>query len=150
MCIRDSIRTTRYASVENASEIKSLEDLLPGILKTTTLGYDGKGQYPVNTIEEFDSLSIDFSKGYILEKLVKLKKEISIIITRFNDQKYEIYEPIENKHEDQILKFSKIPADIDKKIYDQSKEWAMSIAEELKYVGTLCVEFFIDLSLIHI
>ena len=139
-----NIRTTRYASVENASEIKSLEDLLPGILKTTTLGYDGKGQYPINSIGEFDSLNIDFSKGYILEKLVKLKKEISIIITRFNDQKYEIYEPIENNHEDQILKFSKIPADIDKKIFDQSKEWAISIAEELKYVGTLCVEFFID------
>jgi len=139
-----NIRTTRYASVENASETKSLEDLLPGILKTTTLGYDGKGQYPINSIKELDSLNIDLSKGYILEKLVKLKKEISIIITRFNIQKYEIYEPIENKHEDQILKFSKIPADIDKKIYDQSKEWAISIAEELKYMGTLCVEFFID------
>ena len=49
-----NIRTTRYSSVENASEIKSLEDLLPGILKTTTLGYDGKGQYPINTVEEFD------------------------------------------------------------------------------------------------
>ena len=139
-----NIRTTRYASVENESEIESLEDLLPGILKTTTLGYDGKGQYPINSIEELSSLNIDFSKGYILEKLVKLKKEISIIITRFNNQKYEIYEPIENKHENQILKFSKIPADIDKKIYDQSKDWAMSIAEELKYIGTLCVEFFID------
>ena len=139
-----NIRTTRYASVESESEIDSLEDLLPGILKTTTLGYDGKGQYPINSIEELSSLNIDFSKGYILEKLVKLKKEISIIITRFNNHKYEIYEPIENKHENQILKFSKIPADIDKKIYDQSKDWAMSIAEELKYVGTLCVEFFID------
>ena len=49
-------------------------------------------------------LDVDFSKGYILEKIVKLKKEISIIITRFNDKKYEIYEPIENVHEDQILK----------------------------------------------
>ncbi len=139
-----NIRTTRYASVENASEIEALEDLLPGILKTTTLGYDGKGQYPINSIEELNSLKIDFSKGYILEKLVKLKKEISIIITRFNVQKYEIYEPIENIHEDQILKFSSIPADIDKKIYDQCKDWATSIAEELKYIGTLCVEFFID------
>ena len=139
-----NIRTTRYVSIEDKSEIEALEDFLPGILKTTTLGYDGKGQYPINSINELNSLNIDFSKGYILEKLVKLKKEISIIITRFNDQKYEIYEPIENKHEDQILKFSKIPADIDKKIYNQSKEWAMSIAEELKYVGTLCVEFFID------
>ena len=139
-----NIRTTRYASVESESELDSLEDLLPGILKTTTLGYDGKGQYPINSIEELSSLNIDFSKGYILEKLVKLKKEISIIITRFNNHKYEIYEPIENKHENQILKFSKIPADIDQKIYDQSKDWAMLIAEELKYVGTLCVEFFID------
>jgi 5-(carboxyamino)imidazole ribonucleotide synthase len=139
-----NIRTTRYASVESESELDSLEDLLPGILKTTTLGYDGKGQYPINSIEELSSLNIDFSKGYILEKLVKLKKEISIIITRFNNHKYEIYEPIENKHENQILKFSKIPADINQKIYDQSKDWAMSIAEELKYVGTLCIEFFID------
>jgi len=139
-----NIRTTRYASVESESEIDSLEDLLPGILKTTTLGYDGKGQYPINSIEELNSLNIDFSKGYILEKLVKLKKEISIIISRFENNKYEIYEPIENKHENQILKFSKIPAEIDEKIYDQSKEWAMSIAEELKYIGTLCVEFFID------
>jgi len=139
-----NIRTTRYASVESESEIDSLEDLLPGILKTTTLGYDGKGQYPINSIEELSSLNIDFSKGYILEKLVKLKKEISIIITRFNNHKYEIYEPIENKHENQILKFSKIPADINEKIYDQSRDWAISIAEELKYIGTLCVEFFID------
>jgi len=141
---RLNIRTTRYASVEDKSDIEALEDLLPGILKTTTLGYDGKGQYPLNSIEELNSLNIDFSKGYILEKLVKLKKEISIIITRFNNNKYEIYEPIENKHEDQILKFSKIPADINDKIFNQSKVWATSIAEELKYVGTLCVEFFID------
>lgn len=139
-----NIRTTRYASVENKSEIEALEDLLPGILKTTTLGYDGKGQYPINSIEEFNGLNIDYSKGYILEKLVKLKKEISIIITRFDIQKYEIYEPIENVHEDQILKNSKIPAEISDKILEQSKLWATTIAEELKYVGTLCVEFFID------
>ena len=76
--------------------------------------------------------------------MVKLKKEISIIITRFSDKKYEIYEPIENLHEDQILKYSTIPADISDKILEQSKLWAMIIAEELRYVGTLCVEFFID------
>ena len=139
-----NIRTTRYALIEKKSEIDSLKDLLPGILKTTTLGYDGKGQYPINSVEEFNSLNINLSKGYILEKLVKLKQEISIIITRFANNKYEVYEPIENKHEDQILKFSKIPAEINKKIYNQSKDWAMTIAEELKYVGTLCVEFFID------
>ena len=139
-----NIRTTRYASIEKKSDIETLEDFLPGILKTTTMGYDGKGQYPIKKIEDLNSLNIDFSKGYILEKLVKLKKEISVIITRFGNNNYEIYEPIENIHQDQILKHSKIPADISKKILDQSKDWAKSIAEELKYIGTLCVEFFID------
>ena len=139
-----NIRTTRYVSIEKKSEIDSVQDMLPGLLKTTTLGYDGKGQYLIQKIEDLETLNIDFSKGYILEKLVKLKKEISIIITRFKNQKYEIYEPIENTHQDQILKHSKIPADINNKIFNQSKDWAISIAEELKYVGTLCVEFFID------
>ena len=139
-----NIRTTRYVSIEKKSDIEALEDFLPGILKTTTLGYDGKGQHPIKSIDELNSLNIDFSKGYILEKLVKLKKEISIIITRFGNHKYEIYEPIENIHEDQILRYSKIPANINEKLFNQSKDWAMLISEELKYVGTLCVEFFID------
>jgi 5-(carboxyamino)imidazole ribonucleotide synthase len=139
-----NIRTTRYASIEKKSDLNTLEDLLPGILKTTTMGYDGKGQYPVKKITDLDSLNIDFSKGYILEKLVRLKKEISVIITRFGNNRYEIYEPIENTHENQILKYSKIPAEISKEIFEQSKDWAINIAEELKYIGTLCVEFFID------
>ena len=139
-----NIRTTRYVSVKKKSEIESVQDMLPGLLKTTTLGYDGKGQYLIQNIAELETLDIDFTKEYILEKLVKLKKEISIIITRFSDEKYEVYEPIENLHEDQILKYSKIPAEIDNKILEQSKLWAKEIAEELKYIGTLCVEFFID------
>jgi len=139
-----NIRTTRYVSIEKKSDMESVQDLLPGILKTTTLGYDGKGQHPISSLENLELINVDYSKGYILEKLVKLKKEISIIITRFNDQKYEIYEPIENVHEDQILKNSKIPAEISDKILEQSKLWATLISEELKYVGTLCVEFFID------
>ena len=139
-----NIRTTRYVSVERKEDLLPLKDFLPGILKTTTLGYDGKGQYPIKNINEINSLNIDFNKEYILEKLVKLKKEISVIITRFNNNKYEIYEPIENTHEDQILRNSKIPAEISEKLFNQSKEWAIEIAEKLKYIGTLCVEFFID------
>ncbi len=139
-----NIRTTKYASVERKTDIEALGDFLPGILKTTTLGYDGKGQYPIKSKQDLNSLNIDFAKGYILEKLVKLKKEISVIITRFGNNSYEIYEPIENIHEDQILKYSKIPAEINKRLFDESKEWSIRIAEELKYIGTLCVEFFID------
>ena len=139
-----NIRTTRYVSVEKKSDIDALEDFLPGILKTTTMGYDGKGQYPIKTLKDLNSLNVDFNKGYVLEKLVKLKKEISVIITRFGNNSYEIYEPIENTHEDQILKYSKIPAEINKKLFDESKDWSIRIAEELKYIGTLCVEFFVD------
>ena len=141
-----NIRTTKYSSVKKKSELESLVDFIPGILKTTTLGYDGKGQYPIQKIEDIQSLKIDFSKEYILEKLVKLKKEISVIVTRFGSNNYEVYEPIENVHEDQILKYSKIPAEISKDIFNQSKDWAISISEELKYIGTLCVEFFIDIN----
>ncbi|MBD1164383.1 5-(carboxyamino)imidazole ribonucleotide synthase [Pelagibacterales bacterium SAG-MED13] len=139
-----NIRTTRYAGINNKSDLNALEDFLPGILKTTTMGYDGKGQYPIKRLEDIENLKIDFNKEYILEKLVKLKKEISVIITRFSNNRYEIYEPIENVHEDQILKQSKIPANINDKIFEQSKDWSIQIAEELKYVGTLCIEFFID------
>ena len=139
-----NIRTTKYASVERKADIEALGDFLPGILKTTTLGYDGKGQYRIKSKQDLNSLNIDFSKEYILEKLVKLKKEISVIMTRFGNNSYEIYEPIENIHEDQILKYSKIPAEINKQLFDESKEWSIRIAEELKYIGTLCVEFFVD------
>ena len=139
-----NLRTTRYISIEKKSDIEKLADFLPGILKTNTMGYDGKGQHPISSIEEINSINIDFSKGYMLEKLVKLKKEISVIITRYGSNNFEIYEPIENTHENQILKHSIIPAEISEKILEQSKEWAITISEELKYVGTLCVEFFID------
>ena len=80
-----------------------------------------KDSISINSAKDLKDLNINYSKGYILEKLIKLKKEISIIITRFSDKKYEIYEPIENVHEDQILKYSQIPADIDNKILEKSK-----------------------------
>ena len=139
-----NIKTTQYASVKNENDILKNQNFLPAILKTCTLGYDGKGQYKISSIEDLKSLKIDFSKDYILEKLINLKKEISVIITRFKQKQYEIYEPFENVHEDQILKSSKIPAKISDEIVNKSKLWTKQIAEELDYIGTLCVEFFID------
>ena len=140
---KNNIRTTRYSLIKDEDDIKINDGLIPGLLKTCTLGYDGKGQFKINKNEKISS-KIDFTKEYILEKFIKLKKEVSVIITRFGHQRYEIYEPIENLHEDQILKHSKIPAQISEKIKSQATDWATIIAEELDYVGTLCVEFFID------
>ncbi len=137
------IRTTQYALIKNKDEIKLNENLIPGILKTCTLGYDGKGQFKINSIKEIDE-NINFNNEYILEKIINLKQEVSIIITRFNHQKYEVYEPIENVHEDQILKHSKIPANISDSLKNKSIDWAKKIVEDLDYIGTLCVEFFVD------
>ena len=139
-----NIKTTEYKLIKNFTDLKKNLDLLPGFLKTCTLGYDGKGQFEINSEKNLDNLKIDFKKEYVLEKIVNLKKEISVIITRFGNQKYEIYEPIENEHEEQILTYSKIPAEINKNIIEKSKKWAKQIAEELDYIGTLCVEYFID------
>jgi len=140
---KNNIRTTRYALIKDEDDIKINDGLIPGLLKTCTLGYDGKGQFKINKRDDISS-EIDFSKEYILEKFINLKKEISVIISRFGHQRYEIYEPIENIHQDQILKHSKIPAEISDKIKNQAIDWSTIIAEELDYIGTLCVEFFID------
>ena len=139
-----NIKTTDYVMVKNIQDLHKNINFLPGILKTTTLGYDGKGQFKLNSKNDIEKLKIDFDKEYILEKVVNLKKEISVIITRFKNQTYEIYEPIENIHEDQILKFSEIPANINDNVLNLSTEWAKKISEELDYIGTLCVEYFID------
>ena len=139
-----NIFTTPYSLVKNINDLNLNSNLVPGILKTSTLGYDGKGQYKIDSIKTVKEVNINFEKEYVLEKFVDLKKEISVIITRFGNRKYEIYEPIENLHENQILKISKIPADISNEIINKSVNWSKQIADKLNYIGTLCVEFFID------
>ncbi len=138
------IKTTKFKYIKSKKDILNNLDLLPGILKTCTLGYDGKGQIVINSLNKIKKLEIDFKKEYILEKKINIKKEVSVIITRFSSKKYEIYEPIENTHKDQILKYSKIPSNINKKIKNQALKYAKIISEKLNYIGTLCVEFFID------
>ena len=114
------------------------------MLKTCTLGYDGKGQFIINNKEEISKLEIDFNKEYILEKKISLKKEISIIVTRFSNNECLIFEPLENHHINQILNKSIIPANITKDIFEKAQRQAKLIAENLKYIGTMCVEYFID------
>ena len=139
----NNIATTKYVTIRDEKDLYENIDLLPGLLKTTTLGYDGKGQYKLNSVDDINK-DLDFTKEYILEKKINLKKEISVVITRYNQKNYEIYEPIENVHEEQILKYSTIPSNISENIRVKSIEWAKQVAEKLDYIGTLCVEFFID------
>ena len=139
-----NISTTRYVSIKKKTDLGMNVELIPAILKTCRLGYDGKGQYRINNNSDLEKLDIDFSQDYILEKIINLKKEFSIILTRFSHSLHEIYDPIENEHENQILKHSKIPASIDEKIISKAKDWASIIADHLDYVGTICIEYFID------
>ena len=137
------IETTKWSFIEKAEDVTKNSNLLPGILKTNTLGYDGQGQFVLKSLVDVKK-NWCFTADYILEKKVNLKKEISVIITRFIDGETFIYEPIENLHKDQILKHSKIPANINEKIYKQAQNNAKIIADELDYVGSMCVEYFID------
>ena len=137
------IKTTKWAFIKTAKDVQQNKNLLPGILKTNTLGYDGHGQYVLNTLEDVKK-DWCFTADYILEKRVDLKKEISVIVTRFKNKEIYIYEPIENTHEDQILKYSKIPADIKPSIFKKAQDSAELIANALDYIGTMCVEYFID------
>jgi 5-(carboxyamino)imidazole ribonucleotide synthase len=116
------IKTTDWAFIKSVEDVKKNEKLLPGILKTNTLGYDGHGQFVLNSLKDIKK-DWCFTADYILAY---------------------IYEPIENIHEDQILKNSKIPADINQEIFIKAKNNAKLIAEKLDFVGTMCVEYFID------
>ena len=137
------IKTTEWAFIKSAEDVKKHENLLPAILKTNTLGYDGHGQFVLNSLDDIKK-DWCFTAEYILEKKVNLSKEISVVISRFGKNKIYIYEPIENIHKDQILKHSKIPADITGEMFNQAQANAKIIAEKLNYIGTMCVEYFID------
>ena len=137
------IKTTEWAFIEKVEDVSKNEILLPGILKTNTLGYDGHGQFALNSLEDIKK-DWCFTADYILEKKIKLRKEISVIISRFSNHEIYTYEPIENIHKDQILKHSKIPAEITDEIFKEAQDKAKLIAEKLDYIGTMCVEYFID------
>ena len=137
------IATTSYAFIKSKNDVEKNKDLLPGILKTCTLGYDGKGQFVIQTMQDVKE-DWCFAADYILEKFINLKQEISIVITRYQNGDLSIFEPIENVHKDQILNTSTIPANISEELFNKAQNIAKTIAEKLKYVGTMCVEFFID------
>jgi len=136
------IATTAYKEIGKKEDFINTDHLIPGILKTTTLGYDGKGQFIIQNNNDLQKISID--NNFILEKKINLKKEISVIVTRYQNGEVILYDPFENIHKDQILDTSKIPANISDEITELSKTQAKLIAEKLNYIGTMCVEFFID------
>lgn len=119
--------------------------LFPAILKVARLGYDGKGQVRVTSLTEaraaFEALG---HRHCILEALLPLDCEISVVLARGEDGSTVVYPPAENRHSNGILDVSIVPARVVPEIAAEARRCAERIADELAYVGTLAVEFFVS------
>ena len=118
---------------------------LPAILKTATLGYDGKGQFVVESLEQArDAFAQTGGVECVLEKKIALKLEVSAIVARNAQGETAVYPVGENEHRHGILAVNIVPARISDTIAEQAKQQALKLAEALDYVGVLAVEFFVD------
>jgi len=117
---------------------------LPGILKTTTLGYDGKGQQVINDKAQLDSAFSELGRvECVLEKKMNLAMEISVLLARNVEGKVACYPPAENEHVNGILHKSIVPARVDDALAEKARQQAIGLANKINYVGVLAVEFFI-------
>lgn len=121
------------------------DDLLPGILKTARMGYDGKGQVTVHTLSELESAWNKFGKiACVLEKRMDLDFEVSALVARGHDDEVRAYPVAQNIHKNGILHTTTVPAPSLKKEQEiKIIEAAKAIIRRLDYVGVLCVEFFV-------
>ncbi len=118
--------------------------LLPGILKTSRMGYDGKGQVRVRTVAELAAAWSDLKRvPCVLEQLLPLKAELSVLVARGADGQLVNYPVQQNLHRDGILAVTEVPApDVPADVAAQAIGAARQVAQALDYVGVLCVEFF--------
>jgi 5-(carboxyamino)imidazole ribonucleotide synthase len=135
-----------YAVLAGEADLQSLDDsLFPGILKTTQLGYDGKGQRSVASRAELAAAWESLRRvPCVLEKRLPLQREISVIVARGADGQW-VHLPVQqNLHRDGILAVTQAPApDVPASLAARAVEQAARLAASMGYVGVLCVEFFV-------
>ena len=143
---RCGVRCAPYAVIETAAQLAAASDeLLPGILKTAQLGYDGKGQIRVTTRAALAAAWDEFRNlPCVLEKMLPLRAEYSVIVARGSNGAMVNFPPQRNLHRDGILAVTEVyegnmPAALAKQAITATR----SIANGLHYVGVLCVEFFV-------
>ena len=144
------IAVVPHAVIEEAGDFAAVgDDLFPAILKTSRMGYDGKGQARVanraEAIEAFATLGANRSHASaILEKRLALAFEASVIVARGADGKTAVYAPAENIHRVGILAVSTVPSPhVTPALEGDLVAAALRVAHALDYVGVLCVEFFV-------
>jgi len=134
-----------YAEINAEADIPG-EDagLYPGILKVARFGYDGKGQARVRTREEAVAAFHQFNgEQCVLEKMLALDYEVSVVLARDTSGNMQIFPVAENIHRNGILDISIVPARGSAEVREQAQALARGVAEKLDYVGTLGVEFFV-------
>ena len=136
-----------HALIAGAQDIHHprMDALLPGILKTASFGYDGKGQASVSTRADLPAAWAALGGApCVLEQRLPLRHEISVIVARAADGCL-VHLPVQqNLHRDGILAVTQVPApDIDPVVAEQAVTLAAKMAHALQYVGVLCLEFFV-------
>ncbi|WP_233864406.1 5-(carboxyamino)imidazole ribonucleotide synthase [Paraburkholderia adhaesiva] len=139
-----------HVVIESSQALASMDDdaiaaVLPGILKTARLGYDGKGQVRVGNAAEVREAHASLGGvPCVLEKRLPLKFEVSALIARGINGASAVYPLAQNTHRNGVLSHTIVPApDASPALVQQAQQAAMQIAAKLGYVGVLCVEFFI-------
>jgi 5-(carboxyamino)imidazole ribonucleotide synthase len=135
-----------YAVIETAAQLAAVsDDLLPGILKTSRMGYDGKGQVRVKTRAELQAAWTDLKQvPCVLEKMLPLKAECSVIVARGLDGTVVNFPPQLNLHREGILAVTEVfDGNLPAALAQQAVQATRAIATQLGYVGVLCVEFFV-------
>jgi len=121
-----------------------IESLLPGILKVSRFGYDGKGQIRVASLdalpEAFDRLQ---QEACVLEKFLPLETELSVVVARGFDGNVATFPVSENQHVNGILDIAIAPARVPAEVAGKVTETATKLTHRLNYCGVLCVEFFV-------
>ena len=140
------IPTAEFADVEKRDDLdEAIKRIgLPAIVKTTRMGYDGKGQWQLRTREDVEKARPNLPDvPMILEKFVSFEREVSLLGVRGRTGETAFYPLVENHHRDGILRLSLAPAPNLTDALQRLAEAAMSkVLEELRYVGVLCIEFF--------
>ena len=116
----------------------------PCILKTSSGGYDGKGQWVLRSDADLpEVLGIANENEYVLEGFVNFSKEVSVIVTRSVNGDVQVFPVTENRHVNQILHVSIAPARIDESLQVEASGIAVGLIKKLDFVGTLAIEMFV-------
>jgi 5-(carboxyamino)imidazole ribonucleotide synthase len=138
-----------YAVLETPAQLQAVltdqPDLLPGILKTARLGYDGKGQVRVQTAAALAAAWAELGGvACVLEKMLPLTAECSVLVARGWDGQVVSFAPQRNVHVAGILAVTHAyEGNLPPALAARAREAAVAIAQHLGYVGVLCVEFFV-------